>query len=392
MPDSFEARLHPTIVEKSTFTAEGCYIFGGKSFYIHVNGKNEAVSTLAWEAYYGERPTGRTLRTCKTPNCLSKAHLRQSPVVKLRAAKGEGGLLVEARVEKQADGCWNWTGGFRENLPTYNMFGKAFRPYRILYEKYIGPLNHKRLVKDCPNPLCVAPYHYKIDFSMGDTGKNRSLADRYWSKVDKRGRNECWNWTGRTRSGYGSIKDNPEQAADSSHRIGWKLMGMPDIPDGYVLDHTCRNRLCQNPEHLEIVTFAENLLRAYTWEVAQEAPVPPLGEKVYIDEPWRARFWSKINVIDDEDSCWPWLAGRSHGEYGTFYYRGKMYNSHRIAFEEIKGKIPPKIVIDHLCRVKECQRPSHLEAVTRNENTRRGWADVVAREKLLLNVGPSLIL
>ncbi len=205
--------LHPKIVANSTFTPEGCYIFGGKSPTIFADGKSEAASTLAWEAYYGEKPVGRIYRTCKTKNCLNKDHLRQSPVAKLRASDGEGGLPVEARVEKRTGGCWHWLGAFTDDLPVYNMSKKSYRPYRLLYETYIGPLNHKRMVKDCPNPLCVSPYHYRVDFSMGDIGRGsgiqRSLEDRFWSKVNKIDDDtSCWEWTGRTvgkGDPYGSI-------------------------------------------------------------------------------------------------------------------------------------------------------------------------------------------
>lgn len=45
---------------------------------------------------------------------------------------------------------------------------------------------------------------------------------------------------------------------------------------------------------------------------------------------------------------------------------------HRIAYEHAKGPIPPRLDIDHLCRVRNCINPDHLEAVTRRENLLRG--------------------
>ena len=48
--------------------------------------------------------------------------------------------------------------------------------------------------------------------------------------------------------------------------------------------------------------------------------------------------------------------------------------AHRLAYMEAKGPIPEGLSIDHLCRVKLCVNPDHLEAVTFAENTRRGIA------------------
>jgi hypothetical protein len=46
--------------------------------------------------------------------------------------------------------------------------------------------------------------------------------------------------------------------------------------------------------------------------------------------------------------------------------------AHRAFYEDYRGPIPPGLVIDHLCRVRLCVNPSHMEIVTRGENTRRG--------------------
>lgn len=45
---------------------------------------------------------------------------------------------------------------------------------------------------------------------------------------------------------------------------------------------------------------------------------------------------------------------------------------HRIAHELFVGPIPAGLDIDHLCRVRDCANPAHLEPVTRQENLRRG--------------------
>lgn len=70
----------------------------------------------------------------------------------------------------------------------------------------------------------------------------------------------CWVWRGATvgRKGYGCIRSR--QGARMAHRFFYENLVGP-IPDGLVLDHLCRNRLCVNPAHLEPVTDRENILR-----------------------------------------------------------------------------------------------------------------------------------
>lgn len=51
--------------------------------------------------------------------------------------------------------------------------------------------------------------------------------------------------------------------------------------------------------------------------------------------------------------------------------RGRTLKSHRVTYEYHRGLIPDGMVIDHLCRVKACVNPDHLEAVSQSENCRR---------------------
>lgn len=71
------------------------------------------------------------------------------------------------------------------------------------------------------------------------------------------------------------------------------------------------------------------------------------------------------------ESCWLWT-GASNGKYGQFRVYGDLVYVHRFAYERWVGPIPTGLTIDHLCRAKLCVNPSHLEAVTVVENSRRG--------------------
>lgn len=87
--------------------------------------------------------------------------------------------------------------------------------------------------------------------------------DRFWLGVDKT--DYCWNWTkgkrGRKSHQYGVIHVGGKP--QGAHIFSFKLAGGV-IPEGFELDHLCRNTICVRPSHLDPVTRRENLLRGQT--------------------------------------------------------------------------------------------------------------------------------
>lgn len=85
------------------------------------------------------------------------------------------------------------------------------------------------------------------------------------------------------------------------------------------------------------------------------------------------RFWSKVQSTAP-DECWLWTASVDRGGYGKFRHStdSGWVRAHRWAYEHLVGPIPNGLVIDHLCRVRNCVNPDHLEPVTNRENTLRG--------------------
>lgn len=82
------------------------------------------------------------------------------------------------------------------------------------------------------------------------------------------------------------------------------------------------------------------------------------------------RIMSRIMPIP-ESGCWIWEGSISDG-YGQISVGKKTRFVHRIMFELTKGPIPPGLVSDHLCRVRCCVNPDHIELVTNRENVGRG--------------------
>lgn len=80
------------------------------------------------------------------------------------------------------------------------------------------------------------------------------------------------------------------------------------------------------------------------------------------------RFFAKVEKTND---CWLWRAATTVG-YGVFKRATKvLVYAHRWSYEHHVGPIPEGLHIDHLCRVRACVNPAHLEPVTLAENNRR---------------------
>lgn len=76
----------------------------------------------------------------------------------------------------------------------------------------------------------------------------------------------------------------------------------------------------------------------------------------------------------DESGCWLWQGARTRKGYGHIRSddNGPLVAVHRVAYVAFVGAIPEGLEIDHLCRVRHCVNPAHLEAVDHATNVRRG--------------------
>lgn len=90
------------------------------------------------------------------------------------------------------------------------------------------------------------------------------------------------------------------------------------------------------------------------------------------------RFWSKVDKCGPLPlwapflgRCWLWTGAPTNQGYGHLKIRGLWVKAHRLAYEMLVGPVPDGLELDHLCRVRLCVRPSHLEPVTHAENVAR---------------------
>lgn len=79
-------------------------------------------------------------------------------------------------------------------------------------------------------------------------------------------------------------------------------------------------------------------------------------------------FWAKVNK-EAPEGCWEWTASRKEKGYGQFFWRGKMYRAHRLAWK-LSGHELPKSPLElaHTCDNRICVNPAHLYVATHEQN------------------------
>lgn len=142
-----------------------------------------------------------------------------------------------------------------------------------------------------------------------------------------------------------------------THYERWRLLG--------TTEKTLRSpRICAVDDCTERV-FCHNFCPTHYGRWRRYGAPERLPLRLTVSERFRALY----DVIDT--GCWIWRGTPGANGYGRLSIGNRPTYAHRAAYELHVGPIPAGLTIDHLCRVRMCVNPDHLEPVTRAENTRR---------------------
>lgn len=118
---------------------------------------------------------------------------------------------------------------------------------------------------------CSNSYMRKYLKEAGVYFGRESPLERWWNYVSPEPNTGCWYWLGyHNWAGYPLF--GPDQNCVNAHRWYYHNHVAP-VPDDMDLDHTCKNRGCVNPDHLEVVTHLENMHRGnMLWKDPEWSP------------------------------------------------------------------------------------------------------------------------
>lgn len=175
-----------------------------------------------------------------------------------------------ARVDKKDD-CWLWTGTKGPHKDDYGVllpkiWGEK-TPHTWYYKHLFGEIPaDKEVRQSCNVRLCVNPEHLKLHYKSEPKKRKLTkyeipLIDQFMKNV-KKCDSGCWEWIGaKHASGYGGLAKGMWKEA-YAHRWCY-IFHKGEIPEKKVVRHLCDNRICVNPEHLEIGNQADNVHDMY---------------------------------------------------------------------------------------------------------------------------------
>ena len=219
---------------------------------------------LAYALYHGQADlTFYVCHTCDVRNCVNPEHLRcgsakENAEDKILRGRVGGESHSQAKLSKaQIIEIFKLRGAGR----TCTSIGRQFGVSKQLVS-FIGTGRHHWF------ELGLKPMFSRKASMTTDRSTKWTIEDakRFWSKVRKTAM--CWHWSGCTQRGYGAFRLHGKTL--KAHRVAY-LMSIGSLPGNKVISHTCADRLCVRPEHLEAVTPTENMQNPITRRRLSEA-------------------------------------------------------------------------------------------------------------------------
>lgn len=115
---------------------------------------------------------------------------------------------------------------------------------------------HQDLLKYEDIFLRSIPPIFIYNLSKNHTQINNINLSRFWQKIKKGNKNECWEWLGKPNShGYGMY--HQDKKSYQAHRVMMYILGCN--PNNHIVRHICNNPICCNPNHLELGSQKDNM-------------------------------------------------------------------------------------------------------------------------------------
>ena len=162
------------------------------------------------------------------------------------------------------------------------------------------------------------------------------------------------------------------------------------ICGGALHDPKRRNKTCSD--------VCARILRGNTRRRRTQKPCEVCGTVMSLPPSLRQKRWCGLRCatigratgssegsyeVDPKTGCWLWLGSISHEGYPTgINWLGHSALAHRTFYRRYRGEIPHGTQLDHLCRMRRCVNPDHLEPVSPTENARRSAATKLTAQQV----------
>lgn len=154
------------------------------------------------------------------------------------------------------DACWPRTTPVKR-ICLSKVQAVEIRRAAWLVETGTLPANDIMVRITCGLKECLNPRHMLV----------RTYEEHFWTRVDVRGPDDCWNWTGPTKRGYGHAAVNRHRQVPGrtriksvrANRVAYELHHGVELDPKQLVCHSCDNPSCCNPAHLWLGTNADNI-------------------------------------------------------------------------------------------------------------------------------------